>query len=510
VTDAEKARAFKAERRRQAKRAAAIQAETFAAIQAHLAEAERRIAARLAATPSDFDAWRLRNLQDEVRAAMDVWSTRTSAVLDAGFDRSWAAGSDLVVEPLRAAGVDLRAVLPKLDPRLLGALKSFQTDKIRDISTTAVARINTEIAQAAIGTQTPFEAARKTAEHLKAPADRARSIVRTELGTAYSEAGQQRMSQAVKAGVTGLQKQWRRSGKLHPRVTHELADGQIVDVDQPFIVGGIAIPKPRDPTIPAGERINCGCASLPFMKHWAVKSPGARPYAAEELARSPAVRQAADARGEVATDPVPPIVGTRARQRAAIERSISPDRLATLERSLAETAWAGDHGSAPAGLTAEEALAIHAYTYGPGEAGSGQINRALRGLSKVDRGEQPGRLVPLIEVMSEGLSKLPPVRATTERYVTLPAQVLDRMTVGGTWWDAGFLSSTLDAAGMEDYFTGKPHRLIINGVSGRAIRALSAYPGQDEVLHRPGTRFIVTARIDLPGGIVIELDEEAS
>lgn len=292
MKDGERRRRFKAERRRQVEIATEIQAETYREIVRHLEEARDRIAAALAASPSVFESWRLRGLQEQVRAALALFERGATTVLTTGLDRSWVAGSDLVVAPLSAAGIEIRALLPALDPRILDAIKVFQVDKIREISTSLVTRVTSELTQTAIGVQSPWEAATKIAEQLERPKPQALTIVRTELGTVYSEAGQQRMEQAVKAGVKGLQKLWRRSGKLHPRLTHELADGQIVDVDKPFIVGGIEIPKPRDPSIPASERINCGCQSLPHMSHWKLSTPGARAYTAEEIAASPTKAEA--------------------------------------------------------------------------------------------------------------------------------------------------------------------------------------------------------------------------
>lgn len=296
MDDREKEKQFRAERRAQLRRSVLIQTDTFEEIKRWLEEARTRIMATLAGTPSEFETWRLGQLQGEVRRSMELFERGAGTALTHGLDLSWSAGGELVTEPLRVAGVDLSAVMPALDPRLLVALKSFQTDRIRDISTTTVNRINIEIGQVALGVQDVFAAARKVEDLMDAPRARALSIVRTELGTAYSEAGQQRMEHAVMLGVKGLQKQWRRSGKIHPRVTHDLADGQIVDVDKPFLVGGIEIPKPRDPSIPIGERMNCGCQSLPYMKHWRVSTPGPKPYTAEELARSPSARQADEAR----------------------------------------------------------------------------------------------------------------------------------------------------------------------------------------------------------------------
>ncbi|WP_238121968.1 MULTISPECIES: phage head morphogenesis protein [unclassified Xanthobacter] len=296
MDDKERARRFRRERREQLRRSVLIQTDTVREVLVWLEQARTGILAALAGTPSSFESWRLGHLSVEVRRTMDLFERGATDVLTRGLDRAWLAGSDLVVQPLAAGGIDLSGQLPALDARLLIAMRSFQADRIRDISTTAVNRINQEIGQAALGLRSPFEAARQVGELLDTSAGRARRIVRDELGTVYSEAGQQRMEQAKAAGVAGLQKQWRRSGKLHARITHDLADGQIVDVDQPFMVGGLEIPKPRDPSIPLGERINCGCASLPYMRHWRVSTPGPRPYSAQELATSPAARQVEEVR----------------------------------------------------------------------------------------------------------------------------------------------------------------------------------------------------------------------
>ncbi|PWR17683.1 hypothetical protein [Zavarzinia aquatilis] len=322
MTDEERERRFRAERREQIKRAAQIQAETFALIKAQLEEARTRISVALASSPREFQTWRLTQLQAEVRRALGEVEARAGVAVAQGLDRSWQAGAELVTKPLAAAGIDIEPRLVALDPRLLDQLKTFQTDRIRDISSAAVSKINTEIAQAAIGTQTPFEAASKVAAHLGGAEDRARTIVRLELGTAYSAAGHQRMAQAIKAGVKGLRKQWRRSGKLHPRLTHELADGQVTEVDQPFMVGGKPIMFPRDPAAPIGERINCGCGLLPFMAHWRLDQPGQKPYTDAERAASRAVRQSdqirADTERQQAATPPDALAATTQAARAYV------------------------------------------------------------------------------------------------------------------------------------------------------------------------------------------------
>ncbi|MFC7455521.1 hypothetical protein ACFQPI_20940, partial [Insolitispirillum peregrinum] len=111
----------------------------------------------------------------------------------------------------------------------------------------------------------------------------------TELGRAFSAAAQGRMTQATKS-LPGLKKKWRRSGKIQSRHTHDLADGQVVDVDKPFVIGGEEMMYPRDPAASASNTVNCGCMVIPHMEHWRTSFPAEKPFTTAELARSPEKR----------------------------------------------------------------------------------------------------------------------------------------------------------------------------------------------------------------------------
>ena len=87
--------------------------------------------------------------------------------------------------------------------------------------------------------------------------------------------------------LPGLQKQWRRSGKIHSRASHDRADGQGRPVVKPLDVAGVQLRFPRDPRGPAKHSINCGCTSLPFMASWEVATPGRQPFTPTELAARP-------------------------------------------------------------------------------------------------------------------------------------------------------------------------------------------------------------------------------
>jgi hypothetical protein len=147
-----------------------------------------------------------------------------------------------------------------------------------------------------IGAQNPSDAATKIGTYLsEGGRARALTVVRTEVGRAYSAAAQARMEQSADV-IPGLSKQWRKSGKLKPRQTHAIADGQIRKVKEPFLVGGEKLMHPRDPKASAKNTVNCGCTSLPFMANWEVQHPVDRPFTPQELSASESNRQVQELR----------------------------------------------------------------------------------------------------------------------------------------------------------------------------------------------------------------------
>ena len=293
ATDRERERKLKAERSKRARALPRIQRDTAAEVTRLLKRAEKDIQSALTGAPSDYQAWALPQLQASVRTALHTLGTGAGETLSQGAARAWEAGLDTVERPLDDAfgldepGFRLSALLPQVDTRQLLAMQSFLTHKMANVSATLANRVNSELGLAIIGTRSVGETTGRVAALLKTGGrSRALTVIRTELGRAYSVAGQQRMEQAAEV-LPGLRKQWRRSGKLRARLTHDAIDGQLRDADKPFSAAGASLMFPRDPAGPAAETINCGCQSLPWMESWEVKHPGRRPFSTEEIARNP-------------------------------------------------------------------------------------------------------------------------------------------------------------------------------------------------------------------------------
>lgn len=89
----------------------------------------------------------------------------------------------------------------------------------------------------------------------------ARMIARTETAGAVEGANQMAMKEA------GYDyKIWVARGGIRGREAHTAIDGQVRKIGEPFDVNGNKAMFPGDPKLPVGERVNCGCTSMPATK----------------------------------------------------------------------------------------------------------------------------------------------------------------------------------------------------------------------------------------------------
>jgi uncharacterized protein with gpF-like domain len=68
------------------------------------------------------------------------------------------------------------------------------------------------------------------------------------------------VDQAAKETGLQLRKEWVSAEDERTRESHVEANGQIVGMEEPFIIGGAALMFPGDPSGPPEETINCRCA----------------------------------------------------------------------------------------------------------------------------------------------------------------------------------------------------------------------------------------------------------
>lgn len=273
----------------------ALLGETATEVERLLKVALGEVKLALASAPSEFQTWQLPQLQAEIERALTTMGAQGANVLSGAADQAWRLGMDTLDKPIAATQL-IAGVLPHLDTRQLLAMRHFMTDKIRDVGAEAIRKINSELGLTLIGAR-PMSDTISRVQELVGDGSRKRAITitRTELGRVYSVAAHERARQAEAAGAP-MDKVWRRSGKLRPRLHHALADGQRVAADEPFHVGGVLMMHPHDPTAPAKETINCGCVVLYRPRGWAQTLPDHKPYTDHELALDPRMAEIEEAR----------------------------------------------------------------------------------------------------------------------------------------------------------------------------------------------------------------------
>lgn len=262
-----------------------IQADTNKEIVRLLRLAHQRVIARLAAQPTEYERWALPRLKADIERQLAQFGADGGKVAVQAQDKVWTAGRDLVDKAITATtgGEMVVAQLPAIDERQLSAMRTFLTERIKDIGVAIANKINEQLGLVILGVITPGDAIGAVAKIFGGNRRRAITVVKTELGRAFATAAHERMLAAAER-MPGLKKQWRHSGAVEGRPNHEAIDGQVREVHEPFNLGnGVEIMYPRDPAAGPGETINCGCTALPYMDHWVVAAPGAKPLTDEQI-----------------------------------------------------------------------------------------------------------------------------------------------------------------------------------------------------------------------------------
>lgn len=137
-------------------------------------------------------------------------------------------------------------------------IATIGANKVQDISETTIANIRAAINQGIFDGLSEREIAKRIQELAPSiSASRSQTIARTET---HSAANMAAFNTASAVGVD-MVREWVSAENERTRQTHRDADGQKVEMDQPFDIGGHKIMYPGDYSagVPK-ETINCRCA----------------------------------------------------------------------------------------------------------------------------------------------------------------------------------------------------------------------------------------------------------
>lgn len=259
--------------------------DTHDDIVALLRRAQGDIALALASAPSDYQQWRLNALNLEVDRLLGIFGDQAGEVLSNAAGEAWAGGLAAIDKPFSAAGIEM--VLPVIDSTQLQAMRTFMVDRIKDVGVQAAQKIKSEIGQALIGIQDIAQTIQKVGSIMgESSVSRVTTIVGDNLSRAWATASFDRAMQSDVVGVE-MEKIWRRSGKIHSRLAHDLTDGVRKPINEPFVINGHKIMYPKDPKAPIEESINCGCVCLYRPVGMSATLADKRPFSARELELNP-------------------------------------------------------------------------------------------------------------------------------------------------------------------------------------------------------------------------------
>lgn len=236
-----------------------------------LAQSRREIIDALSRAPKDWQAAQLRLVLREVERSLNAFATTAQRAAVQGSDEMARLGIDLARSVLEEPGASLSAS-PIIHSNDVVAAFDTLPDQITDVSREAINRVSNVLRRSVLGQLSPFDAMKLLppitgSGPFRSAAYRAELIIRTEYHR-ISQIASQATINAAAVRTPGLSKRWVTTHDGRTRPAHGRADGQIVDYDKSFLVGGQSLRFPGDPRGRPDNTINCRCVVVPHRAGW--------------------------------------------------------------------------------------------------------------------------------------------------------------------------------------------------------------------------------------------------
>ncbi len=254
--------------------ARSLSPEARTAIEKALADADRDILGRIAQVdPQSYTAAQLTSLRyaiDQAMAKFRVDATQT--VNDLQAKAATMANRDMSATVGAALGVG--QPIGTVNMQTVRIAQGYAADLISGLSADAAAKVKGVVQRAFLGGQSMSEIVEQVGRAMEGGkfsgiftdvGDRAMRVAFNEILRVHSISGQARLEDLATRNKS-IKKKW-----IHipvarvPRISHMLADGQTVPVDEPYIVEGEELMFPRDPSGSPENTIYCHCVSVPWI-----------------------------------------------------------------------------------------------------------------------------------------------------------------------------------------------------------------------------------------------------
>lgn len=266
-----------------------------------LEEARKRIVGEIASLdPARFTSAQLQALKQSIDRTLDDFRQKATAGVDSLEAQAMQIGTRTVDSPIAAAFGPMS--FGQVDVSTLSIAQGYTADLISALSKTAAANVNAAIQRAFLGGQSMTDIIAQIGGALSdgkydglfgSIGAKAETIAMNEILRVESLASQARMEALVDAHPD-LQKQWFWiPAAKQPRILHQLASGQVVNVKDAYSVAGEDLMFPRDPNGSPWNTINCHCISRPYFAPASLKPTAAQKGLLDDLGISISVTRAA-------------------------------------------------------------------------------------------------------------------------------------------------------------------------------------------------------------------------
>ena len=254
------------------------EAESVKAARDLLRRVHTEVLAEIAKGGSEFDLMVLRRLVSAIELRIADFQRELNRVFEERLRGSIKLGEQMADTPLRSAAPNLHTgfgvssqtaqVAAQYSARLINGLGRSLQEKIDSILT-----------RAALGGLKPSDAINQIGSKFNSKSigdgpfksifSRAETIVRTEVLRIQSIATHARLlaqRESLKRSGYTLRKRWLSAHDPRVRPSHLAADGQVQELEEPFLVGGEELIYPRDPNGSGGNTVRCRCIEAPVIE----------------------------------------------------------------------------------------------------------------------------------------------------------------------------------------------------------------------------------------------------
>ncbi|MCP5018901.1 MAG: hypothetical protein GY938_27035 [Ketobacter sp.] len=217
---------------------------------------------------TEYNTRRLQILKENIGELVTGFESQMLKLTGESVKATHVLGGASVIDTATAAGI--RGLFFKPTPSQVNILVDFSADLITNITQDMLKSINSSLTRGVLGQKNTLDVMKEITDILgtragkdlvKGVAGRAEKIYRTELGRVF-ELSAESQRQIAKELEPDLQKGWVATGDSRTRETHLAAHGQIVGVDDAFVVGGEELHHPKDPGGSAKNTIYCRCTTV--------------------------------------------------------------------------------------------------------------------------------------------------------------------------------------------------------------------------------------------------------